>query len=104
MRVGEVRDPPVQRRRTTDSKAEEMTMAQPLTAEEVRAILTEAGVDYSQLTITDDPAVWTSFETGASGRSVLVEGPEDARRAAHDVLFAKYFAVAPYPECDYWHR
>lgn len=79
-------------------------MAQPLTAEEVRAILAGADVDHSQLTITDDPAVWTNIETGVSGTSVLIEGANDVRRAADDVLFAEGFAVAPYPDRAYWNR
>jgi hypothetical protein len=79
-------------------------VARTLTADEVRALLTEAGVDQSGLTIIDDTAVWTNFTTGESGTSVLVKGPKDARRAAHSVLFAQGYAVAPYPDEDYWSR
>gem|GEM_PF-6069911 len=75
-----------------------------LTADEVRALLTEAGVDQSALTITDDPAVWTNIETGDSGTSVLVTGPKEARRLAHNALFGRGFACAPYPDEDYWSR
>lgn len=76
----------------------------PLTADEVRSILTEAGVDHSALTIANDPAVWTNVETGKQGTSVRIDGPEEARRAATRVLFGLYLSHAPYPDYDYWHR
>jgi hypothetical protein len=75
-----------------------------LTAAEVTTILTEAGVDLSELTITDDPTVWADFETGAQGTSVRIDGPKEARRAATSVLFGRYLAQAPYPDHDFWSR
>jgi hypothetical protein len=49
-----------------------------LTVRGVKAMLTRAGVDYSALTITHDPAVWTDLETGAQSTSIKIEGPEGA--------------------------
>lgn len=82
------------------------TMSKSLTAAEVVAILAEAGVDTSRLTITDDPAVWTNVDTGESGTSVRISGPKDARRAATNVLFddPHRLGQAPYPDEDYWSR
>jgi hypothetical protein len=79
-------------------------MSKTLTARGVRTILGRAGVDYSALTITDDPAVWTNIETGKSGTSVRIDGPKEARLKAFHVLFEKRLANAPYPDCDYWSR
>lgn len=79
-------------------------MTTDLTAAEVTALLAAAGVDLSELTISDDPAVWTNVETGESGRSVRVQGPKHARRAASDVLYGARLANAPYPDEDYWSR
>ncbi|HEX6970270.1 MAG TPA: hypothetical protein VF174_15855 [Micromonosporaceae bacterium] len=59
-----------------------MASTKDLTAAEVSALLTSAGVDLSELTITDDPAVWTDIETGVSGTSVRIIGPAAARRMA----------------------
>lgn len=81
-----------------------MDTKQPLTADEVTTILAEAGVNLSALTISDDPTVWTDIETGASGTSVRIEGPKEARRAATDVLFGLYLSQAPYPDEDFWSR
>lgn len=50
-------------------------------------MLTESGVDVSELVISDDPAVWTDIESGERGTSVRVEGPKEARRAASNVLY-----------------
>lgn len=75
-----------------------------LTADEVRALLAQAGVDRSGLCITDDPTVWTDIESGVSRTSVRIEGPEQVRRAAQSVLFRHGFAVAPYPDHDEWSR
>ena len=79
--------------------------ARALTARGVKTILSRAGVDYSALTITHDPAVWTDLETGRQSTSVRIEGPQQARRAAWDVLFfSRDLACAPYPEYDMWSR
>jgi hypothetical protein len=75
-----------------------------LTAAGVKVMLDEAGVNLSQLTISDDPTVWTNVETGAHGTSVRIDGPKGARRAATNVLFAQYLAQAPYPDHDFWSR
>ena len=77
----------------------------PLTVRGVKTMLTRAGVDYSALTITYDPAVWTDVETGRWSTSVLIKGPEEARQAAWDVLFYSHgLGCAPYPEYDMWSR
>ena len=79
--------------------------ARPLTARGVKTMLTRAGVDYSALTITEDPAVWTDLETGRQGTSVKIEGPKEQREAAWDVLFYRDgLGCAPYPEYDMWSR
>jgi hypothetical protein len=67
-------------------------------------MLTRAGADYSTLRITDDPAVWTNVETGASHTSVVIEGPEEARWQAACVLFGKGLSNAPYSDYDMWSR
>lgn len=80
-------------------------MRAPLTARGVKTMLTRAGVDYSALTITDDPDVWVDIETGIGSTSVRIEGPEDARRQATDALFwGRGLGHAPYPEYDSWSR
>ena len=75
-----------------------------LIAAEVREILTGAGVDQSQLTITDDPAVWTDIFTGESDTSVRIDGPKVARRAASNVLMERGFSEAPYPDHAFYSR
>lgn len=79
-------------------------MQNSLTAAEVSTILTEAGVDLSELVITDDPAVWTDIFTGESGTSVRIDGPKQARRAASNVLMERGFAEAPYPDHAFYSR
>lgn len=64
-----------------------------LTARGVRAMLTRSGVDHSQLDITADLA-----------GSVIVRGPQDARRQAWLALFDRGLTVAPYPGYDIWSR
>lgn len=76
----------------------------PLTARGIKNMLTRAGIDYSGLTFTDDPAVWTDVETGASSTSVKVEGPYALRRAVFWALFDRGFSTSPYPEYDLWSR
>lgn len=79
--------------------------ARPLTARGVKAMLGRANVDYSALTITDDPAVWTDLETGRASTSVKICGPKDVREAVWDVLFwGQGLGCAPYPEYDMWSR
>ena len=79
--------------------------ARPLTVRGVKTMLRRAGVDYSSLTITHDPDVWTDLETGARSTSVKIEGPREARQAAWDVLFYRPgLGCAPYPEYDMWSR
>jgi hypothetical protein len=75
-----------------------------LTARGVKMMLTRAGVDYSALTITDDPAVWTNVETGVGHTSVVIAGPKEARSRAAGVLYGKGLGNAPYPEYDMWSR
>jgi hypothetical protein len=79
-------------------------MAKQLTARGVKTILSREGVDYSALTITDDPTVWTDIETGASSTSVKIEGPREARSAAGAVLYGRGFGNAPYTGYDMWSR
>ena len=81
-----------------------LTRAEALTARGVKVMLRRAGVDYSALTITEDPAVWTNVETGACGHSVVISGPREARRAARDALFEGGLACAPYRDRDEWSR
>jgi hypothetical protein len=81
-----------------------VTARQPLTARGLKAMLTRAGVDHSALEIRDDYAVWTNVETGQRSTSVVVSGPNEARREAGHVLHDKGLANAPYPECDMWSR
>jgi hypothetical protein len=78
--------------------------AKALTARGVKTMLSRAGVDYSALTITDDPAVWTDLETGRRSTSVKIEGPKEARWQAQVVLFDKGLSNAPYPDHDEWSR
>ena len=82
-----------------------MNARRDLTARGVKAMLTRAGVDYSALTITHDPTVWTDLETGAQSTSVKIEGPKTQRETAWDVLFYRPgLGCAPYPEYDLWSR
>jgi hypothetical protein len=67
-------------------------------------MLARSGVDYSGLTITDDPVVWRDVETGERSTSVVIEGPKDARLAAFHALFDRGLTVGPYPDKDYWCR
>jgi ribosomal protein S11 len=67
-------------------------------------MLRRSGVDYSVLLITDDPVVWRDVETGERTTSVIVRGPENARRAAFHALFDRGLSVAPYPDLDYYSR
>jgi hypothetical protein len=76
----------------------------PLTARGVKNLLGRAKVDYSALTITDDPAVWTDLETGFASTSVIIEGPRLTRERAAYVLFEHGLGNAPYPEKDCWSR
>jgi hypothetical protein len=75
-----------------------------LTARGVKAMLTRAGVDYSALTITDDPAVWVDVETGVGTTSVVVRGPKPQRHQVGAVLYEKGLACAPYSDYDMWSR
>ncbi len=79
-------------------------MDQNLTASEVIAILNEAGIDLSQLTISDDHAVWTDVFGGTTGTSVRIDGPKKARKDAGRALYNAGFGNAPYPDRDYWSR
>jgi hypothetical protein len=81
-----------------------MVSSPPLTARGVKAMLTRAGIGYSALAITDDPAVWTNVETGARSTSVKIEGPDAARREVFWALFEKGFSTAPYSGYDMWSR
>jgi hypothetical protein len=82
-----------------------MSDPKPLTVRGVKTILTREGVDYSALTITHDPAVWTDIETGRSSTSVIITGPKEAREAAWRVLFYRRgLGCAPYREYDMWSR
>ena len=76
----------------------------PLTARGVKTLLTKAAVDYSALTITDDPDVWVNIQTGIGNTSVKIEGPREARKKAWWVLFNRGLSNAPYPEYDMWSR
>jgi hypothetical protein len=78
--------------------------ARPLTARGVKMMLARAGVDYSALTVTEDPAVWTDLETGRQSTSVKIEGPEEARWQAALALYSHGLSNAPYPEYDMWSR
>jgi hypothetical protein len=75
-----------------------------LTARGVKAMLTRSGVDYSGLEISDDPTAWRDLETGHVSTNVVINGPEEARRAAFHVLFDRGLSVAPYPDRDEWSR
>lgn len=75
-----------------------------LTARGVKMILTRAGVDYSALTITDDPDVWVDLETGKGTTSVKIEGPDEPRRRVWWALESRGLSCAPYPEYDMWCR
>jgi hypothetical protein len=81
-----------------------VTGRRPLTARGLKAMLTRAGVDHSELEIRDDYAVWTNVETGQHSTSVVISGPKDLRWQAASVLYDKGLANAPYPECDMWSR
>jgi hypothetical protein len=79
--------------------------AAPLTVRGVKTMLRRAGVDYSSLTITEDPRVWTDLETGQRSTSVKIEGPQAGREAAWDVLFFRPgLGCAPYTGYDMWSR
>lgn len=67
-------------------------MKRRLTVRAVRVLLTRAGVDHTDLTI--------------SGRHswVIVTGPEQARRRAAEVLYNRGLACAPFPDRDEWSR
>lgn len=75
-----------------------------LTARGVKTMLARAGVDYSELTITDDPAVWRDLATGRAGTSVVISGPEEARGRAYHALLERGLSCAPYPDRDEWSR
>ncbi len=81
-----------------------MSAARQLTARGVKMMLARAGVDYSALTIRDDPTVWWDLETGRTSANVVIEGPEDARTAAFLALLGRGLSVAPYPDHDEWSR
>ena len=57
----------------------------------VKAILTRAGVDHSELEIYQ-------------GTSVVIKGPREARRQASHVLYERGLSNAPYPDLDMWSR
>lgn len=80
-----------------------------LTARGVKQMLTRAGVDYAALTITDRTVTARRVDIDYTGpwqttNQVIIEGPNDARRAAFDVLFwgRRALSVAPYPDRDEW--
>jgi hypothetical protein len=75
-----------------------------LTAGEVKAMLDQAGIDHSALTITDDPEVWVDIETvaGGSHTSVKIAGPQEQRQKAFGVLFAGGLGCMPNDEYDLW--
>jgi hypothetical protein len=79
-------------------------MTRPLTARGVKAMLTRAGIDHSELQIGEDPVVWTDVETGKRSTYVIICGPADVRRQASDVLFDRGVSSAPYPDHDSWAR
>jgi hypothetical protein len=75
-----------------------------LTARGVKTMLARAGVDYSELTITDDPAIWTDLDGGNPRTSVVIRGPEEARNRVWHALEDRGLACAPYTDRDEWSR
>jgi hypothetical protein len=63
-----------------------------LTARGVKQILTRAGVDHTDLDITE------------RGGSVQITGPREARTAATHALWERQLWCAPYPDKDLWSR
>jgi hypothetical protein len=61
-----------------------------LTARGVKTILTRAGLDHSELSITDH------------GDSVEVAGTRAERREVSNVLYDRGLWCAPYPDRDCW--
>jgi hypothetical protein len=80
------------------------SMAKKLTARGVKTMLARAGVDYSDLTITDDNAVWTDLDGGNPRTSVIISGPRQARNQVWQALEDRGLACAPYPDRDEWTR
>jgi hypothetical protein len=75
-----------------------------LTARGVKVMLTRARVDYSDLTITDDPAIWTDLDGGNPRTSVVIRGPKEARNRVWTALEDRGLACAPYTDRDEWAR
>lgn len=77
-------------------------MTADLTARGVRTMLTRAGVDHSQITITERrvEVLWA----GTTRTQVTITGPRDARRAAGLALYERGLTCAPYPDRSEWHR
>lgn len=69
-----------------------------LTVRAVKCMLTRAGVDYSALTITEDPAIWTDLDAGVSTTSVEISGPKAARMEAFHALLDRGLSCAPYTD------
>jgi hypothetical protein len=51
-----------------------------MTARGVKVMLTREGVDYSALTLTDDPRVWTDVETRCQGTAAAPSACGAARQ------------------------
>jgi hypothetical protein len=75
-----------------------------LTARGVKAMLARAGVDYSELDITDDAAIWTDLDGGRPRTSVVIRGPKAARNRVWAALEDRGLACAPYTDRDEWSR
>jgi hypothetical protein len=63
-----------------------------LTVRGVKAMLTRAGIDYTEL----------GFREGND--RVCITGPQDARSRIWHVLLNKGLGCAPYTDCDWWSR
>lgn len=83
-------------------EADLATPPTPVTAAQIRAVLSRAGVDHTQLTITDTGETWRDVETDAPSHPVRVTGPEPLRHTAHGVLLDCGLTVAPYPDHEDW--
>ena len=74
----------------------------PLTAALLQQALDRAGVDHTQLDITNRPAVWGDVDAGTVRGSVHIAGPKPIRRAARDVLLDLGLSLAPCGDHDEW--
>jgi hypothetical protein len=76
----------------------------------VKRLLTRAGIDYSQLTITQSRVTASYLGDGLrfgpweTYTEVRLDGPRELRREAENALFYAGYSSAPFPDYSLWSK